>query len=52
MWVAADRSAGAPTTNINNAGKAERWGGELEALVAPIDDLAAGLSYAYILSVG
>ncbi len=39
---------GTPTTNIDNAGKAERWGGELEVLVAPIDDLVVGLSYAYI----
>jgi iron complex outermembrane recepter protein len=39
---------GTPTTNIDNAGKAERWGGELEVLVAPIDDLLVGLSYAYI----
>ncbi len=39
---------GTPTTNIDNAGKAERWGGELEVLVAPIDDLIVGVSYAYI----
>ncbi|MCB1704030.1 MAG: TonB-dependent receptor [Halioglobus sp.] len=39
---------GTPTTNISNAGKAERWGGELEIQVAPIDDLIVGLSYAYI----
>ncbi len=37
-----------PTTFITNAGKAERWGGELEVLVAPIDDLIVGASYAYI----
>ncbi|MCB1690485.1 MAG: TonB-dependent receptor [Halioglobus sp.] len=37
-----------PTTFITNAGKAERWGGELEILVAPIDDLIIGASYAYI----
>lgn len=39
---------GTPTSNIDNAGKAERWGGELEVQVAPIDDLVVGLSYAYI----
>jgi iron complex outermembrane receptor protein len=39
---------GTPTTYVTNAGKAERWGGELEVLVAPIDDLVIGLSYAYI----
>ncbi|MBK6740369.1 MAG: TonB-dependent receptor [Haliea sp.] len=39
---------GTPTTYVTNAGKAERWGSELEVLVAPIDDLVIGLSYAYI----
>ncbi|MEZ5573837.1 MAG: TonB-dependent receptor [Halioglobus sp.] len=39
---------GTPTTYITNAGKAERWGGELEVQVAPIDDLIVGVSYAYI----
>ena len=31
-----------------NAGKAERWGSELEVLVAPIEDLTLSLSYTYI----
>jgi iron complex outermembrane receptor protein len=39
---------GTPTTFVTNAGKAERWGGELEMLVAPIDDLVIGVAYAYI----
>jgi iron complex outermembrane receptor protein len=39
---------GTPTSYVTNAGKAERWGGELEVLVAPIDDLVIGVSYAYI----
>jgi iron complex outermembrane receptor protein len=39
---------GTPTTSIANAGNAERWGGEIEVLVAPIDDLVIGLSYAYL----
>lgn len=43
-----DSSDGAASTRIINAGEAERWGGELEILVAPIDDLILGLSYAYI----
>ena len=39
---------GTPTTFVTNAGKAERWGSELEVLVAPIDDLVIGVAYAYI----
>lgn len=39
---------GTPTSFVTNAGKAERWGGELEVLIAPIDDLIIGASYAYI----
>ena len=39
---------GTPTSNVSNAGKAERWGGELEVLLAPIEDLIVGVSYAYI----
>lgn len=39
---------GAATTRVINAGKAERWGGELEILMAPIEDLIVGLSYAHI----
>lgn len=39
---------GTPTTYVTNAGKAERWGSELEVLVAPIDDLVIGVAYAYI----
>ncbi len=43
-----DTSTNVPSSLTTNAGKAERWGGELEVLVAPIDDLVLGLSYSYI----
>ena len=43
-----DVSSGTPSSLITNAGKAERWGGELEVLYAPIDDLVVGLSYSHI----
>lgn len=43
-----DVSSGTPTSKVTNAGKAERWGAELEVLVAPIDDLVIGLSYSHI----
>ncbi|MBN7797998.1 TonB-dependent receptor [Parahaliea mediterranea] len=39
---------GAATSLITNSGEADRWGGELELLVAPIEDLVLGLSYSYI----
>lgn len=39
---------GAATTRVVNAGEADRWGGEVEILVAPIEDLVVSLSYAYI----
>lgn len=39
---------GTPTSNIVNAGKAQRWGGEIELLIAPVDDLVVGASYAYL----
>ncbi|MBA6411973.1 TonB-dependent receptor plug domain-containing protein [Parahaliea sp. F7430] len=39
---------GTATTLLTNAGSAERWGGELEILAAPIEDLIVGFSYAYI----
>ncbi len=39
---------GAATTRIYNAGKAERWGGELEIQAAPIEDLLLSLSYSHI----
>ncbi|WP_116364939.1 TonB-dependent receptor [Parahaliea mediterranea] len=39
---------GAATSVITNSGEADRWGGELEFLVAPIEDLILGLSYSYI----
>jgi len=38
---------GQVSSQITNAGKARRWGGELELTVAPINDLVLGLSYAY-----
>ncbi|MBA6411972.1 TonB-dependent receptor [Parahaliea sp. F7430] len=40
--------SGATTSLISNAGKADRWGAELEITVAPIADMVAGLSYTYI----
>lgn len=39
---------GTPTTSIVNAGSAERWGGEIEVLIAPVDDLVVGMSYSYL----
>ena len=39
---------GRATTSVKNAGEAERWGGELEMFLAPIEDLVLGLSYAYV----
>ena len=39
---------GTATSLIANAGKADRWGGELEILAAPVEDLIVGLSYAYV----
>ena len=43
-----ETSGGTATSLIANAGKADRWGGELEILVAPAEDLIVGLSYAYV----
>ena len=31
-----------------NAGSAERWGGEIEVQVVPIEDMVVGLSYSYL----
>lgn len=39
---------GSTSSSIRNAGKAKRWGGELEVLFAPAEDLVLGLNYAYI----
>ena len=39
---------GTPTTSILNAGEAERWGGELEVTINPLEDLLVGINYAYI----
>lgn len=36
------------STIIENGGKAKRWGGELELVVAATDDLLLGLNYGYI----
>lgn len=43
-----DVEAGTPSSRTTNAGEAERWGLELEMLVAPSDSLVLGLSYAHI----
>ncbi|MDY0006524.1 MAG: TonB-dependent receptor, partial [Spongiibacteraceae bacterium] len=40
--------SGNTSTSITNAGEADRWGGELEMLVSPAEDLILGLSYSYI----
>ena len=39
---------GQATTQIANAGLAERWGGEVEVSVAPIEDMIVSLAYSYI----
>ena len=39
---------GTSNTFIGNAGKAERWGGELEAQWLPIDDVMLSLSYSHM----
>jgi iron complex outermembrane receptor protein len=39
---------GAATSLITNAGEADRWGGELEVQVAPIDDLLVSVGYSYV----
>lgn len=41
-------ASGSTSTSITNAGEADRWGGELEILVSPVEDLVLGLSYSYI----
>lgn len=43
-----DSSEGAATTRIINAGEADRWGGELEVLLAPTEALLLSVSYAYV----
>lgn len=39
---------GSTTSVIANAGEAERWGGELEVQVMPVEDLILSMSYAYV----
>ena len=39
---------GAVANGFTNAGKAKRWGAELEVTVMPIDDLLASFSYNYV----
>jgi iron complex outermembrane receptor protein len=39
---------GAATTRIVNAGEADRWGSEVEILIAPVEDLVLGLNYTYV----
>lgn len=39
---------GAVANGFTNAGKADRWGAELEVTVMPIDDLLASFSYNYV----
>lgn len=43
-----DTSSGTPNSFTTNAGEAERWGAELELLVAPTENLTLGLSYSHI----
>ncbi|TXS92780.1 TonB-dependent receptor plug domain-containing protein [Parahaliea maris] len=40
--------SGAATSQITNAGETERWGGELEMMVSPLEDLVLGLTYSYV----
>lgn len=39
---------GSITSMIANAGKTERWGGELEVLISPLEDLILSASYTYV----
>ncbi|WP_339639009.1 TonB-dependent receptor [uncultured Haliea sp.] len=39
---------GTATSLITNAGEADRWGGELEVQVAPVEDLVLSVAYAYV----
>lgn len=41
-------SNGSTSTSIINAGKAERWGGELEVFAVPMEAMVLSLSYSYI----
>ncbi len=41
-------ATGQSTSLISNAGKADRWGGEIEITVAPIEDMVASLGYSYV----
>ncbi len=43
-----DPLTGRTSTSIMNGGLAKRWGGEVELVMAPVDDLLLGLNYGYI----
>lgn len=46
--ITVDPDTGRTSTSIMNGGLAKRWGGELEVVVAPLDDLLLSLNYGYI----
>ncbi|MFT6165001.1 MAG: outer membrane receptor protein involved in Fe transport [Zhongshania aliphaticivorans] len=43
-----ESSGGGVTSSTINAGKADRWGSELEVSVAPIEDMIVSLAHTYI----
>ncbi len=43
-----DPDTGRTSTSIMNGGLAKRWGGELELVVVPVEDLLLGINYGYI----
>jgi iron complex outermembrane receptor protein len=45
---ALDSTSGSVTSSTINAGKAERWGSELEVAVAPTEGMVVSLAYTYI----
>lgn len=46
--ITVDPDTGRTSTSIMNGGLAKRWGGELEVVIAPLDDLLMSLNYGYI----
>jgi iron complex outermembrane receptor protein len=43
-----ESTGGGVTTTTINAGRAERWGGELEMALVPMEDMVVTLAYSYI----
>ncbi|MCG3168617.1 MAG: hypothetical protein CALGDGBN_00114 [Pseudomonadales bacterium] len=46
--IKVDPNTGTPTSGFQNAGKAERWGSEIELLWVPTDDLRFAASWAHL----